>query len=70
MITNILWFRSLHRIGASRATLVGNLNPFVAAVFALMLLDERMTLIQVAGGALIAGGILLARRRTHVPVSE
>ena len=30
--TNVLWFRSLHRIGASRATLVANLQPFVAAV--------------------------------------
>jgi drug/metabolite transporter (DMT)-like permease len=70
VLTNILWFRSLHRIGASRATLVANLNPFLAAVFALVLLDEAMTIIQVAGGALIAGGILLARRRTPVPVSE
>jgi drug/metabolite transporter (DMT)-like permease len=70
VVTNILWFRSLHRIGASRATLVGNLNPFLAAVFALVLLDERMTLIQVAGGVLIAGGILLARRRAPAPASE
>jgi drug/metabolite transporter (DMT)-like permease len=70
VITNIFWFRSLHRIGASRATLVGNLNPFLAAVFALVLLDERMTIIQVAGGALIAGGILLARRRAPPPASE
>ena len=46
-VTNVLWFRSLHRIGASRATLVANLQPFVAAVFALVLLSERMTLLQV-----------------------
>jgi drug/metabolite transporter (DMT)-like permease len=70
VLTNVLWFRSLHRIGASRATLVGNLNPFLAAVFALLLLDERMTLIQVVGGVLIAGGILLARRRAPAPASE
>ena len=61
--TNVLWFRSLHRIGASRATLVANLQPFVAAVFALVLLSERMTVLQVLGGLLIAGGILIARRR-------
>ena len=70
VVTNVLWFRSLHRIGASRATLVANLNPFLAAVFALVLLDERMTLVQVVGGALIAGGILLARRRAPAPASE
>ena len=63
MTTNVLWFRSLHRIGASRATLVANLQPFVAAVFALVLLSEQMTLLQVLGGILIAAGILLARRR-------
>jgi drug/metabolite transporter (DMT)-like permease len=63
VLTNVLWFRALHGIGASRATLIANLQPFVAAVFALVLLSERMTLLQVAGGCLIAGGILLARRR-------
>ena len=67
VLTNILWFRALHGIGPSRATLVANLNPFVAAVFALVLLSERMTLLQVAGGVLIAGGILLARRRQLRP---
>ena len=67
VLTNVLWFRSLHRIGASRATLVANLQPFVAAVFALVLLSEGMTLLQVLGGILIAGGILTARRRAPRP---
>ncbi|MDQ3067964.1 MAG: DMT family transporter [Actinomycetota bacterium] len=71
VLTNVLWFRALHRIGASRATLVANLQPFAAAVFALVLLSERMTLIQVLGGILIAGGILTARRRPPpAPASE
>jgi drug/metabolite transporter (DMT)-like permease len=70
VVTNILWFRSLHKIGASRATLVANLQPFVAAVFALILLSERMTLLQVVGGILIGGGILTARRRPPIPASE
>jgi drug/metabolite transporter (DMT)-like permease len=69
VLTNVLWFRALHGIGASRATLVANLQPFVAALFALVLLSERMTLLQVAGGVLIGGGILLARRRVPVPVA-
>jgi drug/metabolite transporter (DMT)-like permease len=63
VLTNVLWFRSLHRIGPARATLAANLQPFVAAVIALVLLSERLTRWQVAGGVLIAGGILLARRR-------
>ena len=63
VLTNYLWFRALHEVGASRATLVANLQPFVAALFALVLLSERMTILQAAGGLLIGGGILLARRR-------
>jgi drug/metabolite transporter (DMT)-like permease len=62
VLTNVLWFRSLHRIGPARATLAANLQPFVAAVFAVVLLAEEITALQVAGGALIAVGILVARR--------
>ena|SRR2546422_3827569 len=62
VLTNILWFRAIDRVGPSRATLVGNLQPFVAAIIALVLLSETMTALQVSGGVLIAGGIFLARR--------
>jgi drug/metabolite transporter (DMT)-like permease len=63
VLTNVLWFRSIHRIGAARATLATNLQPFVAAVLAVVLLSEPLALLQVLGGALIAVGILVARRR-------
>lgn len=63
VLTNVLWFSAIHRVGPSRATLVTNLQPFLAAVFALVLLSEELTWIQVVGGAAIGGGIPLARRR-------
>ncbi len=63
VLTNVLWFRSIHRIGPARATLAANLQPFVAAVLAVVLLAEPLALHQVVGGALIAVGILVARRR-------
>jgi drug/metabolite transporter (DMT)-like permease len=66
VITNILWFRSLDRIGASRATLATNLQPFVAALFAVVLLGETVDTVQVVGGLLIGAGILAARRRAPV----
>ena len=65
--TNVMWFRALHSIGAARATLVANLQPFLAAVFAVILLSEHIAPVQIVGGALIAGGILLARRRSALP---
>ena len=63
VVTNVLWFRSIHRIGANKATLAANLQPFVAAVLAVVLLSEPLSLLQVAGGVLIAVGILAVRRR-------
>jgi drug/metabolite transporter (DMT)-like permease len=72
VITNVLWYRSLQRIGPARATLAVNLQPFVAAVFAVVLLSETITVVQVAGGFLIAVGIGLARarRRPVAPGAE
>jgi drug/metabolite transporter (DMT)-like permease len=64
VLTNILWFRSLHRVGPARATLAVNLQPFVAAVLAVVLLSEPLSALQVLGGVLIAAGIIIARRRT------
>ncbi len=63
VLTNILWFRSLERIGAARATLAANLQPFLAAAIAVVLLSETLGLLELAGGVLIAAGILAARRR-------
>jgi drug/metabolite transporter (DMT)-like permease len=67
VLTNLLWFRVLHRIGPARATLAANLQPFVAAVIALVVLSEQLTLIQVAGGVCIAAGIVVARRAPSTP---
>src|SRR5215210_1930670 len=65
VVTNVLWYTAVHRVGPSRATLAANLQPFVAAVFAVILLSERITAVQLTGGALIAAGIVLSRRRVR-----
>jgi len=64
VLTNILWFKVVDRVGPSHATLVANLQPFIAALFAVLLLSEKITVVQVLGGVLIGGGIALARRPT------
>ena len=63
VITNVLWFTAIERVGPSRATLVTNLQPFLAALFAVALLSEELTWLQVAGGLAIGVSLLLARRR-------
>lgn len=70
VLTNVFWFRSIRRIGPARATLAANLQPFVAAVLAVILLSEPLGVLQILGGALIAAGIFLARRRSAPPNLE
>src|SRR5205085_1135513 len=63
VLTNVLWFTAIDEVGPSRATLVSNLQPFVAAIFALVILSERITSLQILGGVAIGVGILLSRER-------
>jgi drug/metabolite transporter (DMT)-like permease len=71
VLTNELWFRSLDRIGPSRATLAANLQPFLASAIAVVLLSESLGPLELAGGVLIAAGIFAARRRgVSAPPSE
>jgi drug/metabolite transporter (DMT)-like permease len=68
VFTNILWFTAIDRVGASRASLYVNLQPFLGAFFALVVLSEEMSGLQFAGGFVIGAGILLARQaRTPAP---
>jgi drug/metabolite transporter (DMT)-like permease len=63
VLTKVLWFTAIDEVGPARASLFANLQPFLAAIIALFLLDEQLTKVQVAGGFAIAAGILLARER-------
>ena len=61
VLTNITWFTAIDRVGAARASLYVNLQPFLGAFFALVVLSEEMGALQVAGGLVIGAGIVLAR---------
>jgi drug/metabolite transporter (DMT)-like permease len=63
VVTNVLWFTAIDRVGANRASLYANLQPFLGAAFAVVLLSETMTVLQIVGGVVIAAGILIARVR-------
>jgi drug/metabolite transporter (DMT)-like permease len=62
-LTNIFYFTAIKRVGASHATIYGNLQPFLGAFFALLLLSEDITALEGVGGVLIAAGIVLIRWR-------
>ena len=61
VFTNVMWFTAIDRVGAARASLYANLQPFLGAFFALVVLSEEMGVLQFAGGLVIGAGILLAR---------
>ena len=69
VITNLLWFTALERVGPSHATLFNNFQPFIAVLFAVVLLSESLELVQVAGGILIGVGVVLAWRRQAAAVA-
>jgi drug/metabolite transporter (DMT)-like permease len=65
--TNFLWFTAIDRVGPSRASLFANLQPFLAAIIALLVLHEKITTLEVVGGLAIGAGIVLAPRRPPAP---
>jgi drug/metabolite transporter (DMT)-like permease len=70
VFTNIMWFTAIDRVGASRSSLYANLQPFLGAVFALLVLSEDLGALQVAGGFVIGAGILLARGARPTPALD
>jgi drug/metabolite transporter (DMT)-like permease len=68
-LTNILWFTAIDRVGPSRASLFGNLQPFFAVFFALVLLSETLQALEIAGGVLIFAGIAFERVWHRAPAA-
>ena len=71
-LTNILWFTAVDRVGAARAAIFNNMQPFFAVFFALLILSESIHGLEIAGGVLIFAGIAYerARRRPRATTAE
>ena len=54
---------AIRRIGAAKAVLIGTLGPVLTIFFGWWLLDEALSLAQLAGAGLVLAGVLLASRR-------
>jgi drug/metabolite transporter (DMT)-like permease len=70
MVAQVLWFLAVDRVGAGRASLFANAQPFLATIFAILLLSETLSRLEIAGGALIAAGIVLERRARVAVVQQ
>jgi drug/metabolite transporter (DMT)-like permease len=56
-----LFVSALHHIPATRAAIVAMLEPVIATVVAFTWLGEELAPVQLAGGAIVVAGILLAQ---------
>jgi drug/metabolite transporter (DMT)-like permease len=66
-LTNILWFTAVDRVGAPRASIFNNIQPFFGVLFALLILSESIHGLEIVGGALIFVGIAYERVWRRVP---
>jgi drug/metabolite transporter (DMT)-like permease len=55
--TNLLYLVAMKRVGPSQTALYANFQPFVAVIFAMLILGESLTWLELAGGVAIAFGI-------------
>ena len=62
VVAYLLWYRGVHRIGPTRTSMFGNLQPIVAVVVAWVALGEVPTFFQGAGAATVLGGLYLSRK--------
>ena len=54
-----LYFAGLERIGPTRASTLSTIEPLVTVTLAALVLDETLTLAQLAGGALILAAVVV-----------
>jgi drug/metabolite transporter (DMT)-like permease len=66
----ILFFALIGEVGPVRATVITYVNPAVAAIVGVALLDEKITAGMIVGFALVIVGSILATGRGPDPVAE
>jgi drug/metabolite transporter (DMT)-like permease len=63
VVAYILWNRSVREVGAHRTAIFACLTPIVATAGAALLLGERPGLVQILGGAMVLGGVVVTATR-------
>jgi drug/metabolite transporter (DMT)-like permease len=63
ILTNLLYFTAIGRVGPSRAAVYQYLQSFLAVLFAVILLGEQITALQVLGGLVVVGSIIFGRSK-------
>ena len=61
IVTNLLYFTAMGRVGPSRAAIYQYLQSFLGVLFAVQLLGEGVGLVQLVGGAIVVASVILSR---------
>lgn len=61
-LCTLLWNNSIQKVGASKAALLLNLEPFIAMLFSFMILGHAIQGIQVIGATIIIAGVAVSLR--------
>lgn len=66
-VATLIWNNNIRHVDASKASMLSNLEPFVAMIVGLVLLFKPITIIEVFGSLLIVGGVVLStyQRKKH-----
>ncbi|MBA2936932.1 EamA family transporter [Paenibacillus sp. CGMCC 1.16610] len=59
-IVTLVWNSQLQKVGAAKAAMFSNLEPFVAMIFGYLVLGQLVTSQQMFGSVFIVGGVTLA----------
>ncbi len=65
----VLFFAGLQRVGPSTAAIVSTIEPPTTVALAFLVFGETLTLIQLAGGALVLGAVVLINVRPAAPAT-
>jgi drug/metabolite transporter (DMT)-like permease len=66
----LVFFALIAEVGPVRATVITYINPAVAAVLGVTLLNEHLTIGMIVGFALVLGGCVLATGRSPEAIAE
>ena len=59
-IANLIWNKNIRHVDASKASILSNLEPFVAMIMGLILLYKPITGAEILGSLFIVGGVVLS----------
>jgi len=59
-IATLIWNQNIRYVDASKASILSNLEPFVAMIMGLILLYKPITEVEILGSLLIVGGVVLS----------